>query len=281
MKRSAPLTTPIRDQKIILGLSLPLIFLLLICSMVGLLYPDIYKSATPKWIAQTVVQDGVDLFLIVPVLTVAALYSFQGIRLALLMWGGTVTYVVYTFLIYCFSVHFNVLFLAYCLVLGLAVFSLLWFTVTQLRAPMVSKPVSRGVARITGIYFIAISVGFYMLWLADVIPAVLSNQVPNEVIEAGLMTNPVQAIDLSVFLPLIFVAGIISIRANPLVVILIPVLLIFLVLMDITICALTIVMGQNGLGGSPVVALASGILAVLSMVLLIVFVSSNSDELSN
>jgi hypothetical protein len=174
-----------------------------------------------------------------------------------------------------------VLFPGYCLVLGLAVFSLLWFTVTQLRAPVVSKPANRVVVRITGIYFIAVSVGFYTLWLADVIPAVLSNQVPKAVIEAGLMTNPVQAIDLSVFLPVIFVAGIMALQAKPLVVILIPVLLIFLVLMDITICALTIVMGQNGLGGSPVVALGSGILGLLSMVLLIVFVSSNSDELSN
>jgi len=271
----------IREQNIILGLSLPLVALLLACSAVGLLDRGIYQSSTLNWMTQTVVQDGVNLFLIAPVLVVAALYSFQGVKFAYLMWGGTVSYLVYTFLIYCFSVPFNILFLPYCLVLGLSSFSLFWFVTTQARTPVVTKLESKFILRASGIYFIIISVLFYVLWLREIIPAALSNEIPDTLTESGLLTNPVQAIDLSIFLPVVFVAGVMAIKAKPLAAILIPVILIFFILMDVTIAALTIVLRQNGLGGSLLIPLAMGILAFFSFTLLIAFVRSTRDELSS
>jgi hypothetical protein len=223
----------------------------------------------------------VNLFLIAPVLLVAALYSFQGVKIAFLMWGGTVAYLVYTFLIYCFAVHFNVLFLIYCLILGLSSFSLFWFFTTQLRTPVVTRLDSRPFLKFTGAYFIIISVTFYALWLLEVIPANLANGVPRSLTDTGLMTNPVHAIDLSVFLPLVFTSGVMAISARPLAAILIPVILIFFVLMDFTIATLTIVMIQNGLGGSIFIVLAMGVLALLSLVLLIAFARHTRDELSS
>lgn len=281
MKKKASLKTLLFEQKVILGLSLPLVALLVTCSAVGLLYPGIYDLSTPNWCTQTVVQDGVNLFLIAPVLLVAALYSFQGVKFAFLMWGGTSGYLVYTFLIYCFSVHFNILFPLYCLILGLSVFSLFWFITTQVRTPVVTRMESKPLPRITGIYFIMISSAFYALWLFEVMPAALSNRVPKTLADTGLMTNPVQVIDLSVFLPLVFTSGVMAIKARPFAAVLIPVILIFFVLMDITIAVLAIVLSQNGLGSSPVIAFAMGILALFSFILLIMFVRSTRDELGN
>jgi len=281
MKRATSTGILIMEQKVILSLSLPLVALLVMCSAAGLLYPEIYDLSTPNWLTQTVAQDGVNLLLISPVLTVSALYAFQGVKFAFLMWGGTVGYLVYTFLIYCFSVHFNELFIFYCLVLGLSVFSVVWFIITQVRTPVVKQLNSPLLNRVTGVYFIVVSLVFYSLWLLDIIPALFSSGVPPSLVESGLMTNPVQAIDLSVVLPLLFMSGIMAVKARPFTAILIPVILIFFILMDATIATLTIVMIQNGFGGSPAVAVIMGILMLFSVALLIAFVRSNRDELSN
>jgi hypothetical protein len=281
MKKGATRKELVFEQKVILGLSLPLVALLVLCSAVGLYNPGIYELSTPNWLTQTVVQDGVNLFLIAPVLIVAALYAFQGVKFAFLMWGGTVGYLVYTFLIYCFSVHFNVLFPIYCLVLGLSVFSLAWFVFTQMRSPVVTSLDSKLLLKLTAIYFIVISSGFYILWLFEIVPAAFSNKIPESLSEAGLVTNPVQVIDLSVFLPLVFITGVMAIKGRPFVAVLIPVILIFFVLMDATIGTLTLVLSRNGLGGSPVVALSMGILALVSIILLIMFVRTARGELSN
>jgi hypothetical protein len=281
MKTKAIVKKLVHEQKVILALSLPLAALLIVCSAVGLLNPGIYELSTPNWLTQTVVQDGVNLFLITPVFLVSALYSFQGVKLAFLMWGGTLGYLVYTFLIYCFSVHFNALFPLYCMVLGLSTFSLFWFISSQRRAPVITAVKRKSVLMLTGIYFIVISSVFYALWLSEIVGAVLANEVPRSLSDAGLMTNPVQVIDVSVFLPLVFIAGVMAIRAKPFVEILIPVILVFFVLMDITIGVLAIALWQNELGGSPVIALVMGALTVFSLVLLIIFARAAGDQLSN
>jgi hypothetical protein len=269
------------EQKVILALSLPMIALLITCSTVGLLYPEIYHALTPNWMTQTVVQDGLNLLLVAPVLITAALYSFHGVRLALLIWGGTVAYLVYTFLIYCFAVRFNVLFLAYCAILGLSVFSLAWFVRTQARNPAVKGLANTGFLKTTGIYFIVIAVLFYLLWLLEIVPASLAQESPESLVEIGLITNPVQVIDLSVLLPAVFVAGVITLRGNSVASIVIPVVLVFFILMDASIAALAVVLAQKGFGGSLMVAAIMGTLGLFSVGLAIWYVWIARGDLSN
>ena len=281
MRRGSNRKSLLSAQKTILRVSLPLGTLLITCSIIGLLYPEIYHSGTPNWITQTIVQDGVNLFLVTPVFIVATLYSYEGVKFAFLMWGGTIGYLVYTFLIYSFSVHFNALFLPYCIILGLSTYSLAWFVTMQLRTPVIANLDAPTLQKVTGIYFVTVSSVFYVLWLMDIIPAALSNQAPRSLVEVGLITNPVQVIDLSMLLPLVFVAGIMSIQRRPFTAILIPVILVFFVLMNVTIAALTIVLMQNGHGGSVALAGAMGVLALFSLLLLILFVVRTRDELGN
>lgn len=281
MRRTASVKALVFEQKVILGLSLPLIALLILYSSIGLLYPGLYSKSSPGWIAQTVAQDGINLFVVTPLLIVAALYSFQGIKSAIILWGGTLGYLVYTFLIYCFSVTFNMLFLAYCVTLGLSVFSLLWFFFTQVRKPIVTQ-LSRGLfTRITGVYFIIIALAFYLLWLLEIIPASITQTIPSSLTEIGLLTNPVQVIDLSVCLPLVFISGLMTLKAKPFSPILVPVVLVFFILMDITIAALTVVLIREGFGGNASVAIIMCGLALFSLGLLIWFVKITQDELSN
>src|SRR6185295_1303389 len=89
--------------------------------------------------------------------------------------------------------------------------------------------------KLTGIYFIALSAVFYFLWLSEIVPAVINNKVPSSLIEVGLFTNPVHVIDISIFLPGMFITGILVLREKPLGYLLAPALLSFFILMDITI----------------------------------------------
>jgi hypothetical protein len=281
VKKSTTVKPLVFEQKVILGVSLPLILLLILCSTIGLLYPGIYTAPSSNWVTQTIVQDGVNLFIVTPVLIVAALYSFQGIKAAIIMWGGTVGYLAYTFLIYCFSVAFNVLFLGYCLILGLSIFSLAWFFLTQVRHPIVTKLPSSIFTKVTGVYFLVIAVLFYVLWLMDILPASITNTMPASLAGIGLPTNPVQVIDLSIFLPLVFIAGVLTIRTKPLAATLVPVVLVFFVLMDITIAVLTTVLIREAFGGSIAVVMVMTCLGIFSMLLLIWFVRITQSELGD
>jgi len=258
------------SEKNIARVSVPLIILVVGVSAVGFFYPEIYKAATPNWLAQSVGQDAVDLFLVVPVLIVGTVLSFASNRIAVYLWLGTLLYLVYTFLIYCFTVQFNPLFIPYCLILGISFFSVVWFFSSDKKEFYGS--VTNKILGVVGVYFIVVAVVFYALWLAEVLPATIKNETPVSILEAGLITNPVHVIDLSLFLPATFMIGVMALRRAKLSTILVPVLLTFFILMDVTIAALSVLMASRNVGGSNVVAAAMAGMTLLSVFLLVRFV---------
>jgi hypothetical protein len=123
-------------------------------------------------------------------------------------------------------------------------------------------------AKIIAIYFLVIAALFYSLWLSEVVPASLQGYTPATIVSAGLLTNPVHVIDLSIFLPGIFITGLLLFKRHPLSLILAPVLLAFFVLMDITIAVIMIVQYTRLGTSNPVVMVAMSTLALISGALL-------------
>src|SRR5262245_26042156 len=113
-----------------LSFSLPLAAVVIACSLAGMLTPGFYEKETPNWQAQSYGQDLVDLFLIVPALLVTAVAGRKNEK-SFLVWGGVVLYVAYTFVLYCFDVHFNSLFFFYCIALGLSFYACLYFALQK------------------------------------------------------------------------------------------------------------------------------------------------------
>lgn len=268
-------TNSVLPGRNILKVSIPLILLVTAVSSAGLFYPQVYRAATPSWLAQSIGQDAVDMFLIVPVLIIGTIYSFRDHRIGLYLWLGTLLYLVYTFLIYCFTVRFNPLFIPYCLILGISFFSLVWFFSGDKRRFYGNT--GNKILGIVGIYFIVIAVAFYSLWLVEIIPATINNDIPASTRDAGLFTNPVHVIDLSLFLPASFIIGIMALRRSLLATILSPVLLTFFILMDLTIAALSIIMVTKGVGGSYVIAAIMICFGVFSLLLLVAY-TKNEDH---
>lgn len=256
-------------NKIVLFLSLPLAILIIITSSIGIFTPDFYSKETFNWQVQSRGQDIVDLFLIVPLLLITSGLAFRNNRIALLIWGGVTLYLTYTFIIFCFNVHFNKLFYLYCLELGLSFYSFMFFLFICPKNEFSGQFKKSFIINLTGIYFLIISGIFYFLWLSEIFPAILSNNIPLSLTEVGLFTNPVHVIDLSVILPGIFLTGIFLLRRMSFGFILAPVILTFFILMDITIGFLIALMRNRNLGGDLFVSIIISLLAMFSIVILI------------
>lgn len=256
-------------NRTILFLTLPLVILIIIVSFIGLSTPNFYATETANWQAQCIGQDMIDLFLIVPCLLISSILAFRKNRNAKMIWGGVVLYLTYTFVIYCFDVHFNNLFFVYCICLGLSFYSLVYFLFTLYIERRKDLIESKSVFRFTGFYFIILSIIFYLLWLSEIIPAISQNTIPKSVVEAGLFTNAVHVIDLAVILPAIFIAGFSLLKRKSLGFILTPMLLAFFVLMDITIGILVLIMNAKSLEAELPVSIIMSFLALISLILLI------------
>jgi len=253
-------------QPFILIVSFVLTGLIIIISLTGILISDFYSAETANWQAQSIGQDIVDLFVIVPCLIITSVFAYRNNNKTRLLWGGVLCYLIYTFIIYCFGVHFNRLFVVYCFTLGLSFYSFLYFFLHRNQEQVQLK--SKLLTKIIAIYFLIISVGFYVLWLSEIIPSAVQNTIPQALIVVGLATNPVHVIDLSVILPGLFITSILLFNKNTLGFILVPVFLVFSILMNITIGALQVIMVQKGIESGLSVLILMSILAIFSAVLL-------------
>lgn len=261
-----------QDRRIILTMTFVLCALVIAVSVAGLFVPGTYAAETPNWTAQAFGQDIFDLFLVVPLLIITAVFIAKKSRTALLVWSGAVLYVLYTFVIYCFAVHFNSLFLLYCFILGLSFYSFVYFLLSQTRQPVTESFGGNEPAKLVSTYLIAVACVFYLLWLSDVVPNMIANATPQSIIDTGLLTNPVHALDLAIILPGFFVIGLLLLRRKPLGSLLAPTALVFMILMDITIGGLNIIMQIRGLEGSYVIAAVMAVLGLVSVILLVSYI---------
>lgn len=266
-----------RKENIILWFSLPLVILVTTASVIALITPGFYALEKFNWQVQSMGQDLVDLVLIIPVFVISTVLAAKGKKGFCYIWAGVMAYLIYTFLIYAVSIHFNKLFLVYCLSLGLSFFSLAWFLYSRIRKSVSIEYFGNISYKITGIYFIAIAAIFYLLWLTEVLPATLTHNVPKSVTDTGLFTNIVHVLDLSIVLPAIMITGILILKRKQLGYVLAPVLLSFFTLMNITISVLIKLMKQRGLEGSYAVSIVMILLAISNLILLSGYIKKASS----
>lgn len=248
---------------------LSLITCILICisSYEGFMNPDFYSRESLNWQAQSVGQDLINFFLICPVLLVTSFLILLKKAFAYPLWSGTLLYLIYTYQIYCFNIHFNSYFIAYCLILGLSFYLFTYFIYSQIKAGVkfhnnkLNKPIA--------FYFLIIAVLFYLLWLWDIIPAILHHTIPDSVKKGGLVSNPVQVLDLSIVLPAVFITGILLLKRKSLGSLFSPILLTFFILMNLTISLLTVVMVNKGVESHYTVAVVMAFLSIISALFLI------------
>ncbi len=236
-----------RQEKYFLAMSLPLLVLLVAVSAVGLFTKNFYWRETSNWATQAIAQDAVDLFFISPVLLVTSILAYKNNFIATMIWGGTILFLIYTFGIYCFAVHFNPLFLPYCFIFGLSVYSFVYFLNVNLKMLPVFVFNKKLPWKFAAVYLIAVSVLFYLLWLSEIIPASFFGTTPKSFVDTGIFTNPVHVIDLSICLPGLFIVAVLLLKKKNAGVILTLPAILFCAEMSISIGVLIVFMKLRGL----------------------------------
>jgi len=187
--------------------SFVLFFLIALTAVYGLFVPGAYSRETANWAAQAKAQDWADLLLAAPILLTSSIFAYRKSAKAYLVWLGTLFFIVYSFLLYAFSVHFNTMFPVYMAVLGLSIYFLI-FSLAQERhwvdkiyhAENWSRKGSAVLLLVSGILF-------YLVWGKDIVANLLAGTVPGNIIETGLPTNGVYVIDTAFCLPALIIGG--------------------------------------------------------------------------
>jgi hypothetical protein len=228
-------------------LALPLAALFAAASLGNILLPDAYAREAPLWAAQGLGQDWVDLLLVAPALGAAGLLARRGSRGAALVLGGLLAYTAYSLVLYAFAVHFNRLFLVYALGLGLSFYALVALVSSFGREDVASWFSPRSPARSAGLLCTVIGCAYSAMWLSEIVPAIAANRPPPSAVDVGLITNPVQVLDLGIVLPAFIIGGVGLVRRTALGSWLGPMMLGFGVVMDIALVGMTLSMGARGI----------------------------------
>ncbi len=216
--------------------------LVTLTSLLGLLTSWPYQQETQNWALQARGQDVGNLLAVV-VLVVSTIRMRDGSFKAAQLWIGTLSYLLYAYVIYAFAVHFGRLFLVYVAILGLVVYSL----IAALRRSPHPSGYPLGAARVFAAW-VLIGTGalFTLLWLSELVPASISGQLPPTTAAAGLIVNPVHVIDLSVLLPGMIIIGVLALRRGQTGLFLTLPALVFTALMGLSIIAAMILIIVRG-----------------------------------
>jgi hypothetical protein len=252
----------------ILWVSLLLAVLVAVTAVAGLFWAPTYAQEVPLWAAEAMGGDAVDLLVLVPVLLVSGLLAHRGSVPARLVWMGALLCLLYNLVIYTLAVHFNALFLVYCGVLGLSFYGILG-SVTSLPFPEIARPYAeRAPVKLVAVVFFLLASVTAVVELREIVPAILSGRAPQSVRDLGLLTNPIQVLDLSIALPGLVITAIMLLRRKAGALVLAPALLVALALMSMVLAGIGVAMLRKGFAtGLPMVAffiaLAAGFVILL------------------
>ncbi len=253
---------------IILFLSCLISILIIISSLTGIFGQEIYTRETPDWRAQSIGQDKIDLYIIVPILLFSGIKTYLKKPHWLFVIGGCLLFLIYTFAIYCFAVHFNSLFLVYCAILGLSFYGFLY---VLYKSSLFYKNHLVGLhmpVKSLRAFLVILTFLFCFLWLREDVTAILLGVPSITLREAGLFTNPVHVLDLAIFLPGFLLVAYLLKKGKSLGKLLIPYILGFCILMGINIAVLLVLMNTKKVGYLPWVSIFMILLSAITVFLL-------------
>jgi len=143
----------------------------------------------------------------IPLLLAAMLGSSRGSARWTVTWLGTLGYLLYQAVLFCFATPINALFLPYVAYLGLGVWSIVAL-VPAIDRPAFAAQLSPGTPfRPIAAFTLVLAVGNAAVWLSAIVPALVDGDPASLLKGTGLLTNPVYVQDLAIWLPLFVVAA--------------------------------------------------------------------------
>ena len=245
-----------------------------ITSLFGIFYKKTYEQETHNWEIQGQAQDISNLIVLIAFL-VAIYFVYHHSIQSYLVWLGILSYYIYAFVIYSFAVHFQFLFLFYTTILGLSLYTLIGgitcvdqqVLVDNIKLNMTNKKISN--------FLLIVAILFAFLWLSEIIPSMINNDTPQELIDTGLISNPVHILDLSFVLPAMFIVSMMIKHEKPLGYILGIPLVVFSITTGIGILMIFILSAIDGSETSIPAAIMISIIIVIGCILTYQYMKDN------
>jgi hypothetical protein len=259
---------PFYSTTVWLWLSIGAALLAMAGSVIALSVPSIYAGLTPAFLPQALAQDIANLAVVSPAWLILATLALRGSLRAYLLWLGVLTFTVYNYVIYTFSIPFGPLFLLWVAVFGLSLYALIGGVTVVDHEAVGAYFTSRGAIKVTAWFLIVTAVLFGLLWLSEDVPALLSGSRPASVVDMALPTNPVHILDLGFFLPAVIATGVMLLKKKPLANSVAPAFIVFLVLTGVPILLTPVVQTARGEAAAWGVVVPIGILTIVLLGLL-------------
>jgi hypothetical protein len=245
-----------------------------VSTLLGLLRPGHYTDS-PAQVLLYRVQDATILLVGVPVLAAGLWYAIRGSLRGRVVWLGGLAYATYVWASVGLQVGYNEFFLGYVALFSLSLFTLVG-GVLHTDAEAVRRSLEGRVS--TDLYggaLVVIAVGLGVLWLSDIVPALLAGTTPLIVREAGRQTLVSHLVDLGVVVPSLFLAGVWLRRGRTWGYVLAGVVLVLGAVLASSISAMTLVLATGEtVTVSPVAAVFTFLPVLVSAVLAVRYLAS-------
>ncbi len=191
------------------------------------------------------VQDLTILVAGVPVLAVGLWYARQGSLRGRILWLGGLAYMTYMWTHVALQVAFNTFFLVYVALFGLSLFTLVGGLLDSDPDAAERALAGRISRRAYAGFLLVIAAGLTILWLSDLLPALLTGTSPPNVAESGQQVLVTHFVDLSVVVPSLTIAAVWLHRDRPWGYLLAGVCLVLGATLAVTIGAMTVVIAAG------------------------------------
>ena len=151
----------------------------------------------------------------VPILLVSMVLLSRGVTVAVIFWLGALGSIAYQSLLFLFGVSFNSYFFLYVAMLSLSVWSVVALAVRVPADGVAGRIGAHAPVRFTAAYLLVNAALFGLLWLRATVPPVLSGEPPAFLEGTGMLTGPVQIIDLAFTLPMMVLGAVLLLRRQP------------------------------------------------------------------
>ena len=186
-------------------------------------------------------QDAVILVIGVPVLAIGLLWTIRGSLRGRFVWLGGLAYMAYMWTHYAFVVAYNDFFLGYVALFALSVFTFLSGLVRTDERQIYEALHDDVSVRIYGAFLAVAAVGLGAMWLFEIVPAMLADELPSAIVQLGPEAAHTYVIDLGLLVPSLAIAAGWILQRRPWGYVFTGVLLVFAALIAPTLTAITAV----------------------------------------
>jgi hypothetical protein len=197
----------------------------------------IYRYNAQRLVAEGVGWDIFTLFLVVPALLIALPLLTRGSLRGRLFVLGLLAYLFYQYFMYAMTWAFGPLFLPFVVIYAASLAALVWVVSTIDLTTLPYRFAERFPYRGMAVFAAVMGVLLVLMWLGRIVPA-LGGEIQGVLL--GQSTLVVQAMDLGLIVPLVFVTAVTTWRRRPVGYLLAPVVVVKAVAMAGAICAMLI-----------------------------------------